>query len=337
MKSKRNLAAFVLFGAIAAAGATHAEIIEEIIAWVNGDIITLSDYNDEEQAILADVYRNFTGVELDRELAQAREQVLQQMIDRKILIHHAEALGLNLEEMGANFLEFFKDQQGIESEDEFQRALEAEGLTRAGVTERLLERYAPEQVIQFEVGARVAVGDREVEEFYQDHLDEFRVEGEVTLREIVLLADTDALKDARREKAVEIRASALAGEDFSDLAKQWSEAGTRENGGLLGPLPREDLSEILADVAFTLPAGEVSDVMETPYGFHIVRVESRIEDRAKTLDEIREDLRKLLENTKYAADVREFLERARKDSEWCVKPKHQNLLSTPAPATCERL
>ena len=144
-------------------------------------------------------------------------------------------------------------------------------------------------------------------------------------------------KDERRAQAVEIRQRVDSGEDFGELAKQVSEAGTRDKGGLLGPLTSEDLAEVLVTAAFELSPGTVSEVIETPYGFHIIQVESRVESHVKPLDEIRDQLRTFLENRKYRAELETFLSKAREESEWCVKPKHQELLAVPGPTSCEKI
>jgi parvulin-like peptidyl-prolyl isomerase len=332
---KAAIAGSLLLAALGASGAAAGEIVEEIVAWVNGEIITRSEYEEEERSLLAELYRHYSGAELDKEAQRARTQLLQRMIDNKLLIHHGAALGLDMEAMGSSFIKSFMEQQKIESEDEFDRLLAQEGMTRRDIRNKLLEMYAPEQVIFFEVGQRIAVGDREVEQYYQEHQDEFQLKAEVTLSEIVLLAE-GAAKETKRPQAEELRQRVLAGEDFAALAGEFSQAGTQENGGVLGPLPMSDLSESLAREASRLPVGGLSDVMETPYGFHIIRVDSRKEDRVQPLDEIREKLRDELEDRKYRTQVEEFISRVREEGEWCVKPKFQDRLSRPAPTTCEK-
>ena len=101
----------------------------------------------------------------------------------------------------------------------------------------------------------------------------------------------------------------------------------------MGPLKREELSSRLADVAFELPIGEVSEVLDMPYGLHIITVEERHETRQKSLDEVREDLRIVLEDRKYEAALEEFLKKARTEAQWNVNKKYQAYL--PAGASGE--
>ena len=200
-------------------------------------------------------------------------------------------------------------------------------MTIDDLKERLTEMFAPEEVLRHEVGSRVAVTDSELQAYYAEHPDDFMVAAEVTVREIVLLADGDSAKESRRAEIVEIHERVTTGgEEFAVVATEVSEAGTAEEGGLLGPLLKGEISEQLETPAFTIPVGEVSEVMETPYGFHIIMIESRSDDRLSTIEEVGPDLRKWLENQKFYDQREAFMKKARTESEWCVKPKYADRL-----------
>jgi peptidyl-prolyl cis-trans isomerase SurA len=339
MKSVRNTTWIVLvaFALLTAPAVTRAEIVEEIVAWVNGEIITLSEYEEEERGRVAEAYRRFSGEELDREVERAKQSLLINLIDRKILVHHARVLGYDIDKMADAFLDQFMAQQNIATREELEEIARRDGMNLDQVKNRLVEMYAPEEVIKVEVSNRVSVSDTEISTFYANNPETFFVEGEVTLREIVLLADNAETKAERRPTAQEIWQRASSGELFAPLAKEFSEAGTASKGGEFGPLKKSDLAETLVDAAFTLPIGGVSELMETPYGFHIIKVDSRMDDHTKPLAAVSDRIRNYLRDQKFRTELEAFLERARGESEWCVKPKHQHLLSVPAPPPCERL
>jgi len=318
------------------AAPVRGEIVEEIVAWVNGTIITKSDYNEEQEEQIRQLQQQYSGAELDQRLQAAHQQLLLAMIDRKVLVHKAKAMGFDLEKVGNELLNGFREDQGVGSDLELDRLLSREGLTRRQARERLIEIQIPREVIRSEVFNRVSVSDAEIQAYYEEHAAEFFVEGSVTLREIVLLADTPASKSARRPEIDELRRRIVAGESFAALAGSVSEAGTREAEGRLGPLRRSELSDLLVGPAFSLPIGQVSDVVETPYGFHMIVVESRQEDHTRPLHEIREELHALLEERKRGAELDALMLRARDESNWCVKPKFQHLLSIASPS-CEEL
>jgi parvulin-like peptidyl-prolyl isomerase len=326
---KQTVAAAAIAASMLLAGAaavpTHAEVVEEIVAWVDGDIITLSMFREEEQQLIQGLYREFTGEELDREVEAVREGLLLQLVDAKILLHRAERM-FDTERMREAFFDMFKDQRGITDDAEFQKLLAQQGMTLDVFKDRLLERWAPERVISFEVSNRISIGDREVDTYYETHPEEFAVPGEVTLREIVILAEGDAKED-RRAEAVQAHQRATAPEaDFAEVAKEVSGAGTAASGGLLGPLKQGELAEKLETVAFSLEPGAVSEVLEMPYGFHILRVEERTDPHTLDLEEVRERLRMMLEDRKYAEELERFLEKARNEADVHVNPKYLDRL-----------
>jgi peptidyl-prolyl cis-trans isomerase SurA len=308
------------------AAGSRAEVIEEIVAKVNDDIITKSDLEGEEQATLAELYRRYTGDELDRQVRAARSYLLQRMIDRKILFHRAQRL-YDMDKMSESFLKEFKAQQQIKSDQELERLLAQENMTLADLRVRLVESFAPDQVVRYEVSDRVSVGDKEIEAYYEANAAEFDVPAEVTIREIVVLA-TPEDRDEKRARAEAIRDRATAaGADFSAIAAETSDAGTKSGGGLLGPLKKGDLAEQIETVAFSLPVGNVSQVLEASYGFHIVKIESRNEQRRKPLTEVHDAIRAKLENEKYREGLRAFLKKAREEATVEVSAAYKSRLN----------
>jgi len=326
--------AVVLASSLTASTVMRAEIVEDVVAWVNGSIITLSEYTEEQRLMEQEVYRRFTGDELDRELRERREALLLQLIDRKILVHYAEHYSKDLTDMGNSLYEDFRERQEIATEAELEQLLRQEGMTPDDLKQQLIELHAPAEVVRFEVSSRISVGDREVTERYEADPEPFRVPARATVREIVLRADDDATKVARRLEAEAAHERVLSGEDFAGVASEVSEAGTADGGGLLGTFEPGELAPLIEEMAFGLPVGQVSEVRETPYGFHIVMVEERKEEYVRSLDEVREELRGTLEKEKFARELETFLQKARAASNWCVKPRYEKLLSIPPPETC---
>jgi len=333
MNGISRIAAVGLAGALALGlcASVRAEVVEEIVAWVNGEIITRSELEQEEQAMMSEVYRRYTGEELDAQMRVLREELLIQMIDRKILVDKAATM-YDMAKMGDAFYDSFKEQQGITDDEELAAALAREGMTMESLRQRLIEMFAPDEVLRYEVGSRVSVSDSELQAYYEEHLEDFRTPAEATIREIVLLAEDDAAKERRRPEAEQVRARVTTGgESFADVAREVSEAGTNTEGGLLGPLKRGELSEQLERVAFELPVGEVSEIVEMPHGLHLCTVESRIESRIPPLDEISEDLRRWMEDRKYFQQRRAFVTKIRSEAEWCVKAAYADRLPPDVP------
>lgn len=317
------VAAFVALSSVA-----RAEVVEEIVANVNDDIITRSDLEAEEEAVIAELYRNLSGARLDEEVARARSELLRNLIERKLLLHRAQRV-FDMEKMADAILKGFREQQQISSERELERLLAQENLTLAEFRKRLLEYYAPRQVVEAEVRDRISVSDAELLAYYEAHGAEFDVPAEAVFREIVLLAGPGE-RERRRKEAEAIRARAAApGADFAALARELSEAGTREAGGLLGPVRPGDLLPELEAVVFGLPVGEVGPVIETPNGFHIVRVERRTDSRRKSLDEVREELRQNLLEGKFREALDGYLKKLWSEASVEVAARYRERLVLP--------
>ena len=314
-------------GSLLVPASPRAETLEEIVAFVNGDIITKSELEQQAQVLISEAYKRFTGDELDRQVKQLNDNILLDMVDQRILLDRAKTMFSDLEGIKKMYYDGFKENQGIKDDAEFAKMLEKEGMTVEDFKQRLLEIYAPEEVLRLEVKNRISIGDREVEQYYKDHPTEFDKKDEVTVREIVLLADTPDKVAARRDEVKGILERIRAGEDFAAVAQQVSESGTKDKGGLLGTVGRGDLSQALEAVAFSLPAGQVSDALETPYGFHILKVETRQVSERASLDEVRENLREVLAAKKYDEDVTRFRKKIRSEAEWCVKRKYRDRIA----------
>lgn len=297
----------------------RAEVIEEIVALVDGDILTKSEYDEEEQSMIQDIYRSYAGTELDNAVSAARKSLLMDLIDRKILVHRASRI-FDTERMGNVFYESFREQQQVEDEADFIVMIEREGMTIEGLKKKLIDRFAPDEVVREEVSRRISVADHEVDAYYAEHPDEFRHDDEVELREIVLMADNEAEKTERRAEVEQLHAT-LTAQNFEQVAAEFSEAGTKAESGYLGVVKRGDLSEALEEIAFGLMPGTVSDIMEMPYGFHVLYAGNMRVGEMKTLEEVRDELRMRLEDERFSTRLREFMTKTRGESEWCVKTK----------------
>ncbi len=323
----RRAAIVALAGGILAVPVSRAELIEEIVAWVNGEIITRSELEEEEKAMVAEVYRAYTGADLDQRVAELRAGLLKDMIERKILLDRAKALFQDLNQIKEFYYKGFKEDQKITDDAEFARMIAEEGMTVDQFKTRLLETYAPKEVLRVEVRDRISVGDAEVEAFYKEHQDMFLVPAKLTVSEIVLKAPSEEARAQREADALAIVAELRAGADFAETARRVSEAGTKEAGGALGEIAKGDLSPVLETVVMALPQGGISDPLPMSYGFHILKMDSRIDEHAQNLEDVREQVRTYLTDRKFNEERVKYLDRIRAEAQWCVKAKFRDRVS----------
>ena len=284
--------------ALAAASPARAEVVDRIVATVDGEPITLR----EVERYAAD--RGASN------LPQA--QLLQALITEKLLEREVKAEGIVVrdEDIDAYVAEI-KARNHLD-DDGFARALAAQGMTLDAYRARVKSEIEKTQLVSREIRGHVTVSPQEVERYYQAHLADYEVGARVTVRDIFFPVDTGADPAAVehvRAKAEEVRALASGGRRFEDLARQFSEGPGADNGGLLGTFARGEMEPALEEAAFKLAAKEVSPVVRTSKGFHILRVDAVMPAGHKPLDDVRDDIRENLYNQQLESRFSDWLSR----------------------------
>jgi peptidyl-prolyl cis-trans isomerase SurA len=321
----RWIAAVVTTLAIGASLA-RAEVVDEIVAKVNDDIVTKSDLDTEEQGLLQELYRRFSGTELDGKVAEAKKELLRRLVDRRVLIQRAAHI-FDMTKMQDFYLESFKDQQNIKSDKELEKLLSEQGMTMADLRTRLVEEFSPQQVVRAEVAERIAVSEKDTRAYYEAHPGEYDIPAQATVREIVLKA-SESERDAKRAAAEAVRARvAEPGADFAAVAAEVSDAGTKKAGGLLGTVKKGDLSEALENAAFTVPVGEISPVIEAGYGFHILKIDARTDEALKPFEDVKSEIENKIQNDRFAAEYKNYMKKAWTEATIWIAPQYQSRLS----------
>ena len=143
---------------------------------------------------------------------------------------------------------------------------------------------------------KISVTEDEAQAYYEAHKQEFTTPSEITLREILIEVPTTdrgvnvAQDDAAKAEAEDIRKRLLAGEPFPRLAAEVSDAPSKANGGLIGPIKRDELAPPLQKMLDAMKVGDLTDVLRTPRGYQILKLESRTETKVRTFDEARGDI-----------------------------------------------
>jgi parvulin-like peptidyl-prolyl isomerase len=283
----------------------HGEIIERVVAKVNGEVLTLSEFEARQVAAVQAARVGADGVE--RFLRDNNQRILQEAIDDLLLIQRAREIGLRVRpEYLDGVLEDIKKEHGITTEEAFQEQLRREGLT-VGEFKRNIERsMLRRQVVAREVESRVTISDAEARAEYDAHREDYYVPASVHLHEIVL-EGPDAETRART------LAERLAkGEDFAALARQHSVAGSAKDGGDLGRVARGDLAADLAKIVFDLPVGAVSPPQATTTGVRLLKVVAKTEAGQTSFEAARPLLLQRLQQARLPQAVEEYLAGLRK-------------------------
>lgn len=325
MLCRRLLLSALLVLAAALPLAAQGEIIEQILVKVNGEIITRTELEERQVNYLRQQNRQFSEDELKEVLAQITPQILASTIDEMLLVQRGRELGYRLsDEQFEDILERIRKENQIETDEQFQAALEQEGLTMEELRRQLERQALVARVQQMEVLGRVGITDVEARQYYDAHPEEFTTQATTTLREILIeIPRTErgvnvAAMEAARAEVEAVRARIAAGEDFAVVAGEVSDSSSRANGGLVGPINTAELSSLVREAIADLQPGEVSEPIETSAGFVLLKVEDRLETGVQPFEEVRDDVASRVFNQRRRAELEKYLKKLRTQAviEW---------------------
>ena len=315
------LLAALLGGAVPA----RAAIVEEIVAKVNNRIVSKSEFEERSAFVLKQIYQQYSGDELDRQLRDAQDSMLSNMITELLLLDRAESL-LDLSKVRKNLVDDFRKQQNIASDDELEKMLKDQGMARKDLEEQLVRLAVPQEIINYEVRRKISVSEAEIKEYYEAHKKDWETLPTVSFNEIALFYE-----DANRPEVLSraqgiVREARGGGTDFGELVQKHSEAPSKESGGFLGPLGAADLHPAIAEAAFKLQAGDVSDPIDTGRSYHIIRLVGKTDRIVKTQDQMRDTIVKAIRDAKFRPRLDHYIKKLWKENQIEVLPKYEHFL-----------
>jgi len=305
----------------------RAEIIEQILVKVNGEIFTKTDLETRQVTAIRSMGRDAdpTDVQLRQMLDQVTPDLMVGVVDEMLIVQRGRELGYRLaDDQFQNVVDSIKKDNKIESEEQFQAALKQENMTVADLRRQVEKQMIVSRVQQNEVLGRVAVTDEEARRYYEGHENEFTTPQEVTLREIFVSVPSDGATlnvgrdEEARDKAEKIRARALAGDSFEKLAADLSDAPSRANAGLIGPLNLADVAPELRKLIESMQVGQVSEVLRAAKGYQLLKLETMTPPQIKPFEQAKEEISSRVFTGKRQAELDKYLEKLRAEAiiEW---------------------
>jgi peptidyl-prolyl cis-trans isomerase SurA len=296
----------------------QTELVDRIVAIVNDDVITLTDLEETVEPYAMKVRSSVQGAKEEAKiLSQLRGEILDRMIDEKLADQESERLGVSVSESEVDErLEQMALQQSLDREA-LEKVLEAEGYTWEEYRSRLKEQMLRVKLINMEVKSKIAITEKEIEDYYEAHKEALRKEKRYRLRTILIKVPSSATDDQRKKTLKRMKTVVdkfEKGGSFAELAKEYSEDGTGQEGGDLGFFLLEELSPEFRETVERMEEGEISPILQTPLGYQIVMVEEIESEAAKPLEEaklqIQEKLYNQLLEDKYNTWLKELRERS---------------------------
>jgi peptidyl-prolyl cis-trans isomerase SurA len=329
MTNKALLAGFGLLAALASPFGLsvvegRADILEQVLVKVNGEIITKTDLEQRQIAALRQKQPNLrpdSDAALQKALADVTPLVIVEAVDEMLMVQRGKELGYTMStEQFQGIVENIKKENKIESDDALQQALKAEGMTMADLRKQLEKNMLFTRVQQSEIMSKLQVTDTELKTYYDAHKDEFATTPQITLREMLVAVPVDpkgvnvAADDDAKAKAEGIRAKLVAGESFARLAGELSDSPSKANGGLIGPMSKSDLSPELQKAIDGLKAGGITPVLRTQRGYQLLKVENVSDTNLKSFEDAKSEIADKIANEKRQGEYTKYIEKLRADA-----------------------
>ncbi|HEY4840004.1 MAG TPA: peptidylprolyl isomerase [Candidatus Acidoferrales bacterium] len=309
-----------------------ANVVEEIAARVNGDIVTSSDLgraqvHDMEEAKEECTDRKCTPEETQKAIESAKADALRGLIDTKLLVQRAKDMDINAETELVRQLDETRIENKLDSMEALQKAVEAEGLDWEEYKDSVRNQFLAQDVIYREVGGKVSnsIDQAQIQKYYEEHKDQFVLPETVRIREILLstTGKPESEWPAIKKRAEQLRDRVQnGGEDFGDLAKHFSDGSTKTQGGELGSFERGKLDPKFETEVFKLNRNEMTPVMQAGNGFIVIQVEQRYEAGVQPLDKIEQEVSNRIASSQMPDKLRAYLAQLRKDSFVEVRPPY---------------
>lgn len=307
----------------------QAEVIEQIIVKVNGEILTKTELENRQIQALRQsgkqVDANTNDAQLRLMLDQVTPQLLVNTIDEMLLVQRGHELGYKMnDEQFQSVIDSIKKDNKIESEEQFQAALKAENMSLSDLRKSLERQMIVSRVQQNEVMGKIAVNDEEARAYYDSHKTEFTTARTITLREIFINVPSDGQNinvgrdEEAREKIAAIRQRAMSGENFEKLASELSDAPSKANAGLIGPLSVTDLSPDLQKMLEPMKPGDITEPLRSSRGYQLLKLETATAAETKPFEQAREDISNRVFTDKRRDEFEKYLQKLRSQAiiEW---------------------
>jgi peptidyl-prolyl cis-trans isomerase SurA len=301
-KPRRTWAAIVLVIGVVAPGIAGADIIEQILVKVNGEIFTKTDLEARQVAALRQKGLQFdkndvTDEQLRQALTAVTPQIMVEAVSEMLMVQRGKELGYRLtDDQFKSIVDNIRKENKLDSEERFQAALKQENMTITDLRRQIERNVIASRVQQAEVFGKIGISEDEARKYYDTHPEEFTTNASVTLREVLVSVPNDGkalnvgLDEAAKEKAEQLRARAVAGDNFEKMAADSSDAPSKANSGLIGPISVTDLSSDLRQMVEPMKGGDITQVVRTTRGYQFFKIESMTASQKMPFEQAREQI-----------------------------------------------
>ena len=304
--------------------AADVHVVDQIVARVNGDIISQDELDRLYREALAEMKAQGTDTsQMQSEIQEHQRNMLRDRIDELLLVQKGKDLDVKVDSQVTKYMTSLQRQANLADPDKFHDFVRQQsGMSYEDFMSETKNNFVTREVINEEVGRHVNISDKEIQDYYNAHKADFNREERVYLSEILISTEgKDAAGiAAAQKKADQVALEASRGERFSDLANDNSDANTAKAGGSLGSYKKGDLAKQFEDAVWALPKGGVTKPLRIATGFEILKVEDHTKAGLESLDEAKPEIQNILFGPKMQPQVRVYLTELRRAAFLQIKP-----------------
>ena len=287
---------------------TSDDVVDRVICVVNNDAITQYELDEAELHYLAESRERMSDGEARKTL---RNRLLQSLIESRIQLQQAEREKVIVDdaELAEALADIYRKVKA-KDEAEFEALIKSQGLTMEGVKKRLRDQLMVQRLVRRKVALRISVTEQEIDTYLSDNREKLETGLTFKARHILVAPDPTKGDEGWTEallKAEEVYGYLLAGQEFTDLARQYSTDPSGKDGGSLGSLKRGELAQDIEDAILQLSPGEASKPFRSQLGYHIFLLDSRDTLSGDALVQVRSQVREILYRQKYDARLKDWL------------------------------
>jgi peptidyl-prolyl cis-trans isomerase SurA len=295
--------------------------VEDIVARVNDQIITQSDYDRAMKELDDEAKQHGATMQ---QISEGHKDLLRDLIDRQLWLSKGKELDINGETELIKRLDEIRKQYNMETLEDLEKAAKEQGVSFEDFKANIRNGIITQEVMREEVGRRIQITPGEVERYFEEHKQEYAKPESVQLSEILVSTgpdpDDEAKVAAGKAKADDIEAKLSAGGDFAQLAKSFSDGTTAADGGAFGTFKRGELAKVFEDATFGLKAGQYSAPIRTKQGYIIFRVDQHIPGGVPPFKDVEQDVEQNLYMSRMEPAMRDYLTQMREEAYIDVKP-----------------
>jgi peptidyl-prolyl cis-trans isomerase C len=292
-----------------AAPAEKPEKIPDVVAKVNGKKITGKDYQKAYAELLAPMMGQLKGPLPPDHKEKFKAAVVERLIATEVLIQKAEQSKVPVKSSDVD-TELENVRKRVGSPENLKKALEAQGMKESDLKEKIRQSLLVKGLIDRDIVSKVTVTSQDAKTYYDSHPDEFKVPERVRARHIIILVPEKSPAKEKEEALAKIKeAQKLVnkGDDFAEVARKFSQDGAAQKGGDLGYFSQGQMVPEFEKVAFSLKPGKVSSIVETKFGYHLIKVEDHQKAGTQGFPEAEKRLMDVLKNQKTQKELQAYV------------------------------